>query len=675
MSSSSGSPEPTLAPATPSPPGALPRDDSAQEFAGFRLPQRTKMLILGAAGLALLIATMEGTIIATAIPRIVSNLGSFELIAWVTTTYILTSVTVIPISGRLSDVYGRKPLLLLGLVVFLIGSMLSGFAQDMTQLIIFRGVQGFGAGVLMTNTIAVTGDLYPANERGKYLGIFAAIFGVSAVVGPSLGGILTDELSWRWVFWIHVPLGVVTVFVIARFMPSLRPKRRRVQIDYLGALALIWALVPGLLALAFIGSGDGWTDPHNLALFAASAVGLFVLIGVERVAPEPAIPLELLRNPTFAVLALGSFAIGLGVTGVSFFVPVFVQGVVGRTATESGTIVTPQMLGLVVAAALAGQFVSRTGRYKWTAVAGASVIFVALVLLTQLDAKSGLVDVLWRTVIFGLGMGLLMLVIQIAMQNAAPQRLLGAATSSQQFFSQVGGLIGVTVFGTLLNTRLATLLGERLPEDLVELANPQRFLDPAQREALQAELGADTFEQVSTVLREALAIAITDNYWIAAGVAALVVVAMLVAKELRLQTAQDAEPRPQPSDGAATEISAAAVVSPPAPRPQPRPRAGRPPAPSPVTASAGPADWLEHAWEWRLPPIPPTLTQGRTQVAGVIVVGAALGLAMAIGVRGQRASPRPDRRRPQIGDTPWRARLGLADWLDPPPPRKKRRWF
>ncbi|MCZ6544841.1 MAG: MFS transporter, partial [Chloroflexi bacterium] len=373
-------------------PAAAP-EEAPEVTTGYHLPQRTKMLILGGAMLAMFLSSMEQTVVSTSLPRIAADLNGLDLFAWVFTAFMLTSVTTIPVAGRLSDIYGRKPLLLVGLVVFLGGSALSGFAQDMTQLIGFRAVQGLGAGFLMANTMAISGDLFPPSERGKYMGVFAGIFGISALIGPPLGGFLTDSLSWRWVFWINLPLGVFSVIAIAMFMPWIRPAKRKVQIDYLGVILLALTLVPSLLALTLVGTSASLGDPLIVALFVGSALGLVAFMVVERRAAEPIVPLELFKNRTFRTVAIVMTGMGIGVFGVTFFLPLFVQGVIGKTATESGSIVTPQMLAVVVMAALAGQIMARTGRYKVMALVWAALLFGGLLTMTQLNASSTLGDV------------------------------------------------------------------------------------------------------------------------------------------------------------------------------------------------------------------------------------------------------------------------------------------
>jgi len=671
---------------------------AADVATGYHLPQRTKLLIMGGAMLAMFLSSMEQTVVSTALPRIVSELNGLNLIAWVVTAFMLTSVTTVPVAGRLSDIYGRKPLLLVGLVVFLTGSALSGFAQDMTQLVLFRGLQGFGAGALMSNTMAISGDLFPPSERGKYMGLFAGIFGISAIIGPTLGGFLTDQLSWRWVFWINLPLGVFSVFAILFFMPWIRPSKRKVRIDYLGVVTLAWALVPGLLALALVGDDATWNDPHILLMFAASVVGLGAFIFNESRAAEPIVPLELFKNRTFTTAAITMVGMGVGVFGVIFFIPLFVQGVIGKTATESGSILTPQMLAVVVMAAVSGQVMSRTGRYKFMAVGGSVILLVAIISMTQLNVNSSLGDVVWRQILFGLGMGSIFPVLMLAVQNALPQRYLGTVSSSNQFFQQVGGLVGITVFGTLLNNHVASAVSEKLPPELAAVANPQQLVDPRQREAIIDRLGMDTFLQVADVTRNALADAITGNFVIAAAVAGIIVLAMLTLRELKLRGADDLEgatelrgPRPslapdRSSDGTleprppVTPVPAVALATAGAPAAGPDP----PPAAVPLAAvpvaatrerSTAPPLWRlivdARLPGWTLSP------RRRAELAGAVFVGSVLGLAASVSARNGngKATSRRARSQPRGGRL-WEVRRRLADRLDPPAPEpRRRRWW
>jgi len=677
--------------------GANGIEPSAEELTvtGFHLPQRTKMLIMGGAMLALFLSSMEQTVVSTALPRIVSDLDGLHLIAWVVTAFLLASVTVVPVAGRLSDIYGRKPLLLVGLTIFLVGSALAGFAQNMTMLIVFRGIQGFGAGILMANTMAISGDLFPPSERGKYMGLFAGIFGISAIIGPSLGGFLTDQLSWRWVFWINLPLGVFSVLAILFFMPWIRPPKRKVQIDYTGVAALVWTLVPALLALALLGTTAELGDLHIIAMFLASVVGLVVFILNERRVPEPIVPLELFKVRTFSTAAIVMFGMGIGVFGVIFFIPLFVQGVVGKTATESGAVLTPQMLAVVFTAALSGQIMSRTGRYKFMALTGVILLGVAVATMTQLNLNSSLGDVIWRQILFGAGMGMIFPVMMLAVQNAVPQRYLGTASSSTQFFQSVGGLVGITVFGTLLNKSVESDLASRLPAEIAGSANAQQLLDPAQRAAIVDEIGPDAFVQIAIVIREALADAITGNFWISLGVIGVIFVAMLQLKELKLRGADQL--------GGAEEIEAAAddpdglpaaanPTSPPIPalalataeQPAPADPDSRVTAPArdrfPLArgagagmASAGSTSKVARLLDTRVPELPLSRRR-RGEVLGALVLGSLLGLAASVSARngngnGRRVKSEPSWQANREGRMVGLRRRG-ADLLDPPEPER-----
>ena len=693
-------------------PAATP-EEAPEVTTGYHLPQRTKMLILGGAMLAMFLSSMEQTVVSTALPRIAADLNGLELFVWPFTAFMLTSVTTIPVAGRLSDIYGRKPLLLVGLVVFLGGSALCGFAQDMTQLIGFRAVQGLGAGFLMSNTMAISGDLFPPSERGKYMGVFAGIFGISALIGPPLGGFLTDELSWRWVFWINLPLGVFSVITIALFMPWIRPVKRKVQIDYLGVILLALTLVPSLLALTLVGTSASLGDPLIVALFVGSGLGLVAFMVVERRAAEPIVPLELFKNRTFRTVAIVMTGMGIGVFGVTFFLPLFVQGVIGKTATESGSIVTPQMLAIVVMAALAGQIMSRTGRYKVMALLGATLMFAGLLAMTQLNASSTLGDVVWRAILFGLGMGLIFPILMLATQNAVSQRYLGTVASANQFFQSVGGLIGVTVFGALLNSSVSGAVASRLPADLAAFADPQKLVDPTQRAAALETLGQEQFLLVAETTRNALSDAITGNFTVSVVVAALIFLALLTLKELKLRGADDHEGaediqamHESESETAEPEaVAAAAFVPAPDPAPALVPagapvsshadsQAHAPPAlAAPVPLATAPmAEWRAEPdrsqasrsrgtplWQQALNLRLPGWTMSRrhqAELAGALAIGSLLGLAASVSTRNGsgKTRGREPARAPEGSSIDVRARRlrrGLADRIDPPP---KRRW-
>ena len=518
---------------------------------GFALPHRTKMLILGSAVVAMFLSAVQHSIVATATPVLAADLGRFDLIAFMESAFMATSMPAVAIAGRLSDVYGRKPFLLAGLVIFAVATALAGFATSMEMLIGFRAMQGIGGGILMGNSFSISGDLFPPAERAKYMGIFAAVFGVGGLVGPLLGGLIVDALSWRWVFWSILPLAALAFASIAFIMPWLRPPPRKVILDWMGIGAMLLMLMPAMLALALVSTGTAWLDIRTVALFGVSAVGVLAFIGAERAAKEPILPGALFRNHTFRVAALVMAAVGGGLFGVSFFLAYFMQGVLGYTPTASGLLLSTEIISMVVMASIAGQVMSRTGRYKIMAVIAALVIAVGAWLMTQLSTESGAVDVVWRLIIFGMGLGLLYPSLMTAAQNALPQSMLGTISGATQFFQEIGGIVGVTLIGALVTGRLTSELAARLPADLASHADPVQLLNEEARTELLAEIGEGGLLQILTALPEALAVAITSNFWISVGVGVISVIAVLTLREKRLRTGE--HDLPEVPDGALAE--------------------------------------------------------------------------------------------------------------------------
>ncbi|MYD54641.1 MAG: MFS transporter [Chloroflexi bacterium] len=505
---------------------------------GFALPHRTKMLILGSAVVAMFLSAVQHSIVATATPVLAADLGRFDLIAFMESAFMATSMPAVAIAGRLSDVYGRKPFLLGGLVIFAVATALAGFATSMEMLIGFRALQGIGGGILMGNSFSISGDLFPPAERAKYMGIFAAVFGVGGLVGPLLGGLIVDALNWRWVFWSILPLAALAFASIAFIMPWLRPPPRKVVIDWLGIAAMLLMLMPAMLALALVSTGTAWLDIRTLALFGVSIIGVLAFVAAERAAKEPILPGTLFRDHTFRVAAIVMMATGGGLFGVSFFLAYFMQGVLGYTPTASGLLLSTEIVSMVVMASLAGQVMSRTGRYKMLAIIASVVIAVGAWLMTQLSAESGAVDVVWRLVLFGSGLGLLFPSVMTAAQNALPQRMLGTISGATQFFQEIGGIIGVTLIGALVTGRLTSELAARLPADLAERADPTQLLNEEARAGLLAEIGEAGLVQILTTLPEALAVAITNNFWISVGVGVISLVAVVTLREKRLRTGE-----------------------------------------------------------------------------------------------------------------------------------------
>ena len=527
----------------------------AWSHAAVEVSTRARNEILLAILLGLFLSALDQTIVGTALPTIVSDLHGNDLYAWVVTIYLITSTVTGPIYGKLGDLFGRKPMLLIGVGLFLIGSALSGLSGEMWQLILFRGIQGLGAGAIFPIALAVIGDLFTPAERGKYQGLFGAVFGVAALVGPWLGGFLTEHLSWHWVFFVNLPIGAVTIYIIWRLLPTVR-RGTRPSIDYLGAAALTAALVPILIGLTNAQS-QSWSDPNVWAWLVAGIVFLGVFLVVERQATEPIIPLDLFRNRTFSISMLAVFTASFGFFGSIFFLPLWFQVVVGSSPTQSGYQLLPFLAGLIFSSILSGQLVSRTGRYKWLTVGALSLVVVGLILLTNLRADTPL-PVVWAWMfITGLGIGPSLAVYTIIVQNAVPMNKLGAATSDLTLFRQVGGTVGLTLGFTLFRSFLTT----QVPTQLLAAGVPQQVLDQAPAGAFNASgltsvggQGLAFLQALPEALRgpitfgihEAISISMADSFWLGVGasVIAVAATALLVESPLRSTFGHPADKEP-----------------------------------------------------------------------------------------------------------------------------------
>ncbi|MCH0539019.1 MFS transporter [Streptomyces sp. MUM 203J] len=479
---------------------------------------RTLWLAIGALLLGMLLAALDQTIVSTALPTIVSELGGMEHLSWVVTAYLLASTAATPLWGKLGDQYGRKTLYQSAIVIFLIGSALCGIAQDMPQLIIFRALQGLGGGGLMVLSMAIVGDLVPPRDRGRYQGLFGAVFGATSVLGPLLGGLFTDHLSWRWVFYINLPVGIVALFVIAAVL-HLPKHGTRHTIDYLGTF-LIAAVATCLVLVASLGGTTWpWASAQIIGLTALGAVLLVAFVYAERRAAEPVLPLGLFRNRTFTLVSVISFVIGFAMFGAMTYLPTFLQVVQGVSPTMSGVHMLPMVIGLLLTSTASGQLVSRTGRWKVFPVAGTALTTVGLVLLHQMEQDSGVWEVSAYFFVFGAGLGLVMQVLILAAQNAVSYADLGVATSGVTFFRSIGASFGVAVFGTVFTNRLTGLLTSALagqdvppgadadaiaadPRAIAELPSP---LQPAALSAYSTSI-TDVFLYASPVLILAFAV-------------------------------------------------------------------------------------------------------------------------------------------------------------------------
>ena len=411
-----------------------------------------------------------------------AELDGLELYAWVSTSYMLASTVLVPIYGKLGDLYGRKRILVIGITIFLLGSVLCGISGEfgtlpllgdgMQQLIIFRAVKGIGGAALFTSAIGIIADLYPPMQRARFMGLFGAIFGLASIIGPALGGFLTDfatvnwfglEIAgWRWVFYVNIPLGLVSLFMIIRKTPPLNTGTGG-KIDYLGATLLLVAFVPFLLALTWGGNQYAWTSVPLLSMFLASLLALGLFVFVESRVDDPVMPLNLFRNRVFVITNLSSFVVNMAFLGVVMFMPLFMQVAMGVSATSSGFTMFPLMTGMMVGSLLSGRMVSRNGHYKPWMVGGTAMLIIGVWLLTQVGPDTSMVDLSWRMVIVGLGLGPSQSLVNLVVQAAFPMSQIGVATSSTQFFRQIGNTVGVAVFGTLLTLNLTAELPEQVP--------------------------------------------------------------------------------------------------------------------------------------------------------------------------------------------------------------------
>ena len=441
-------------------------------FGALDLPHRAKMEILFAILLGLFLGALDQTIVAVALPTIVTDLGGQSLLTWTITIYLLTSTITVPFYGKLSDLYGRKPMLMIGITVFLIGSALSGLSQNMTQLIIFRGIQGLGAGALFPISLAVIGDLFTPAERGKYQGLFGAVFGVAAILGPLLGGFITENWSWHLIFFINIPIGIVALAVIARLLPTVKRPDASHNFDYLGGAVFTVAVSAFLIGLTNKQANDwGTFAVGGLILIGLALWGVFILI--ESRAKEPIVPLGLWRDRTYSSSIIATFLVSIGFFGAAVFLPQWFQFVQGATPTYSGLYTLALLAGVIISSVGSGILVSRTGKYKPIIMAGLAVMAVGLYLMSNIRADTPL-PVLWSWMfITGLGIGPTLGVFTIVVQNAVPMRSLGVATSNLTFFRQIGGSVGLAALTTIFATRLA----DEIPVQLVAAGLPRQMVD------------------------------------------------------------------------------------------------------------------------------------------------------------------------------------------------------
>ena len=542
-------------------------------------PRQIKLTLIGVM-LAMFLASLDQTIVATAIPRIMADLDGFDRVMWVSSAYIVASTSVVLITGAVSDVYGRKWLFVAGITVFLLGSVLAAMSPSMNALIISRGVQGLGGGMIFALSFVTIGDLFPPSERAKYQGIIAAMFGISSVLGPTLGGFITDQFSWEWIFLVNIPLGIPVIFLFIRLFPNTKRDGPKRKIDVGGAVLIVATIVPALLGLSWGGNQYEWSDPLVMGSLALGGIMLVVFAIYETRVSEPILPLAVFKNRIVGIALFVTLLTGFAMFGAIFFVPLLFQGVLGASPTASGSFLTPMMLGIVAGAAISGQVLSRTGgHYRIQGMIGLSIMAIGTFMLSQVNGDTTHAYALTSAVIMGFGLGTSFPLYTIAIQNGVPQQYLGVATSSAQFFRSVGGAIGLAVFGSYMVRQFKDGMQENLPDEVFETVppktlelitnNPNALLNAESsnilREAFAAsgEAGEALGEQVFGAIRESLAGSIGDVFFLSFIFVVLGVIATAFIREvpLRKRGGPSGEPDGGLPGGAAPESKSASTDS------------------------------------------------------------------------------------------------------------------
>jgi EmrB/QacA subfamily drug resistance transporter len=508
------------------------------------LPPRVIMASLAGIVAVMLLAALDGTIVGTAMPRIIAELDGFNHYAAVTTAYMLAATVPVPIVGKLSDLYGRKPFLLLGVAIFVIGSALCGAATSMTGLIAARALQGIGGGISQGMAFTTVADLFPPTRRGRVTGVLGSVFGLASVIGPAVGGFLTDGPGWRWCFLVNLPIGVVAFATLYYFFPHMVAVKERRRVDWLGAVTMVLAVVPILLALSWGGQDYPWSAPLILGLLAGGAVMGALFIWLQLRTPDPIMPPALFKNRVVWTASVAATLVAIGMFGALLFIPLFIQTVIGRSAAESGAVTTPMMFCLIGASMAAGQRLTKVGKYKSIAVFGVSLTTLGMVLLSLMTADTSYTTVLVNMMVLGTGLGMTMPVFNIAVQNAVSYSQLGVATSSLTFLRSIGGSLGASLFGAILSNRYPAALHAAIPLAaitvppalLATVENPQALMNP--------KIAASIPAPVARIVQGALASSLHEMFIFGTVIVALSIVFALLLVDIPLRSSNRAAPAP-----------------------------------------------------------------------------------------------------------------------------------
>jgi EmrB/QacA subfamily drug resistance transporter len=507
---------------------------------------------LAAVILVMFFSSLDQTVVATAMPVIIGDLQGFSLYAWVFTAYMMASAVTVPIYGKLSDIYGRKPFYVLGLGLFMLGSIAAGVVQNMPELIAARAVQGLGAGAMLTMPRATVGDIFNPRERGRWMGVIASVFGIASIIGPAMGGWITDNLSWRWIFYINLPVALIALVGIILTLPTVRTDKQP-KVDWQGSVLLILGLIPSLLAFTWAGSTYPWGSAQILGLFALSLLFLALFVLVERRAEEPILAPQLFKNRIFSSTALVALFISMGMFGSIAFLPLFIQGAEGLSAQSSGQILTPMMLSFIAGSIVGGQLVTRTGRYKVQVLVAGAIGLLGMFLLTQLGANTPTWVIVVDMTVLGAGIGAVLPVLTVVVANAFPYKLMGMVDATQQFVRSLGGIIATPVLGTVLVNAFTSNFSNQLSAPLKQalaslpaaqqqaLLDPQGLINAGSQTAIQSQFtafgqrGQALYQGFINAIHQALATGITHLFTLAMVFMILAILAALILPEQRLQ--------------------------------------------------------------------------------------------------------------------------------------------
>jgi len=496
--------------------------------------------------LGVLLAALDSSVVGTAMPNIISDLHGIDLYTWPFTAYMLCSTIIIPVSGKMADMYGRKLIYLSGIVIFLAASALCGISWNMMALIVFRGAQGMGAGIILSSAFAVVGELFSPRERGKYMGFVASMFGLSSLLGPALGGFITQTswLGWRWIFYINIPLGIIAFLTVLFALPSAGEDLEKKKIDFLGLGAFIVAIVPFLLGFTWAGKNYAWLSPEILGMFAFSIVFFIIFYFIEKKAESPIIPLQLFRKNIFNISIGAMFMSSVAMFGIVIFLPLFLQAVLGKDPGTSGAIITPMMLSFVFASIVSGRIISATGKYKILSIVGFGFALFGTILFYFMDENVTDFQLYRNMIVLGIGLGGTMPAFNIAVQNAFPQQMTGVVTSGVQFFRNMGSTIGAAIMGSVMISRMKIHFGDiqgkmGLPagsgSKLGALADPMAIKDPATMAKLKSTMPPDMLHKLMGLVKQGLTASLHDVFFISIVAAGIGVGFTFLLKEIPLR--------------------------------------------------------------------------------------------------------------------------------------------